>query len=68
MPYPEAVAARAAQLAPARVALSVLAFPFWLLGLLVGIVWVVVAWTVAAVQVGVADARGLSRGVNDGAG
>jgi len=51
------VAERAATVKPARVALSVLASPFYVLGLLVGVAWLLFAWAYAAVLVGVADAR-----------
>lgn len=67
MSYPDTVAARAAELRPARLLLSVLAAPFWLLGMVAGVVWLVVAWAVAAVQVGFADARGGRGDVTDGA-
>ena len=67
MSYVSSVAAKAAELRPAQVVLSVLAAPFWLLGFLVGLVWVVVAWSVAAAQVGLGDARGDRREVTDGA-
>ena len=51
------VAAAAQNVKPLRLVLSVLAFPFYLLGLLAGFVVVVVMWIVAAAQVGFSDAR-----------
>jgi hypothetical protein len=51
------VAEKAATLRPLRVLLSVLAAPFYGFGWLVGVLWVAVAWAVAAVVIGVNDAR-----------
>lgn len=51
------VAAAAQTVKPLRLVLSVLAFPFYLLGLLAGLVVVTVMWIVAAAQVGFADVR-----------
>lgn len=51
------VAAAAQNVKPLRLVLSVLAFPFYLLGLLAGFVVVVVMWIVAAAQVGFSDVR-----------
>ena len=51
------VAAAAQNVKLLRLVLSVLAFPFYLLGLLAGFVVVVVMWIVAAAQVGFSDAR-----------
>lgn len=51
------VAAAAQNVKPLRLFLSVLAFPFYLLGLLAGFVVVVAMWIVAAAQVGFTDAR-----------
>ena len=52
------VAAAAAELKPLRVLLTVIAFPFWVLGLAVGLAWVAVTWCYGAIKVGVADAKG----------
>jgi type III secretory pathway component EscT len=57
MTFPDRVAARASEIRPARAVLSVLAFPFYLLGLFIGLALAVVLWAVAAVQVGIADVR-----------
>lgn len=51
------VAEQAAALQPLRVLLTILAAPFYVLGLAVGFVWLALAWAYAAVLVGVADAR-----------
>ena len=51
------VADAAQNVKPLRLLLSVLAFPFYLLGLLAGLVVVVAMWIVAATQVGFADVR-----------
>lgn len=55
--FSERVAERASQVRLVRVVLSVLAFPFYLLGGLVGLVWVALVWCWAAVAVGFDDAR-----------
>jgi hypothetical protein len=55
--YPERVAAKAVEVKLARVLLSVLAAPFYVLGWVVALLVVVVMWCVAAVQVGFADGR-----------
>lgn len=66
MNYPTRVAAKANELRPARIALSVVSFPFYVLGLLVGLGIVLVGWVVAAVAVGIADVKARSRvEVND---
>lgn len=61
--FPTRVAARAADIQPVRVLLSVLAAPFYLLGLFVGVLIVAFAWCWAAVAVGIGDvkARGRAR-------
>lgn len=51
------VATAAQTVKPLRLALSVLAFPFYLLGAVAGLVAVVVVWVIAAVQVGYVDVR-----------
>lgn len=51
------IATKAAEVRPLRALLSVLASPFYLLGVLAGVLLVVGAWCYAAVLVGVADAR-----------
>ena len=57
MTFPTRVAAKASELNAARSLLTVLAAPFYLLGLLAGIVIVAVAWCWAAVALGVADVK-----------
>lgn len=51
------IATKAAEVRPLRVLLSVLAAPFYVLGVVAGLLLVVGAWCYAAVLVGVADAR-----------
>lgn len=58
--FPDRVAQRAVQVNVVKVLLSILAFPFWLIGALVGIVFLAVAWLWAACVIGFADARSLS--------
>lgn len=58
------VAAAAQNVKPLRLLLAVVAFPFYLLGLLGGLVVVALTWIAAAVQVGFADVR--RRGDGDG--
>ena len=60
--FPERVAARATTLQPARIALTVLAAPFYLVGLVAGLIWVMIVWIASAVAVGVDDVRSRSRG------
>jgi hypothetical protein len=55
--FVERAAAQAADIKLARVVLTVLAAPFYLLGLLAGVVVVVVVVAVGAVKLGVADVR-----------
>lgn len=55
--YPTRVAAAAADMHAVRGLLTILALPFYLLGLIIGIVVVSVTWAVAAVKVGVTDIK-----------
>ena len=59
------IAAAALTMKPLRLLLSILAFPFYALGWLVGLLLVAATWVVAAVQVGVSDARGRRPGGSD---
>lgn len=51
------IALKASEVRPLRLFLSVLAAPFYALGLLVGFVLVATSWCYAAAAVGVADAK-----------
>lgn len=53
--YVERVADRAASIQASRLLLSLLALPFYLLGLLVGLLVVAFRWAYAAVLVGISD-------------
>ena len=55
--YPNRVAARAAQIRPLSVLLSVLVFPFYVIGFVVGVVWLLISWAFAAVLVGMSAAK-----------
>jgi hypothetical protein len=55
--YSARVAARAASIRPLRAMLTVLAVPFYVLGLLAGLVFVAVLWALGAVKLGLVDAR-----------
>lgn len=69
--FPERVALKASDVAVAKVLLTLLAVPFYLLGFAVGAVWVAVRWIFAAVVVGFGDvhARGVhAQAVTDDAG
>ncbi|MEM9516031.1 MAG: hypothetical protein AAGA42_14360 [Actinomycetota bacterium] len=55
--FPERVAQRATEVQVARLLLSLLAVPFYVLGFVVGVVWLAIRWIYAAVVVGFADAR-----------
>lgn len=60
------VATKAAEVKIARILLSIVAAPFWVLGYLVAFVVCVVLWCIAAAQVGYSDGR--RRKVSDVAG
>jgi hypothetical protein len=55
--FPERVAARAPSVNVIRLLLSVLAFPFYVLGVVVGLLFVSVQWAYSAVVVGFEDVR-----------
>lgn len=55
--FAERVAARAVEVDLGRLLLTLLAVPFWLIGVVIGVAWVALRWMVAAVAVGVADVR-----------
>ena len=50
--YVERVAARAEQIKFIQLVLTVLALPFFIVGVIVGVVWLAVRWCYAAVIVG----------------
>lgn len=50
--YVERVADRAAQVKVAQLLLTIIAIPFFLVGLVVGLLWLAVRWCYAAVLVG----------------
>lgn len=58
------VADRAQEIRFTRALLSILAAPFWVLGAIVGVIWVAVAWCAAAVVIGFADAGRVRRGTD----
>jgi hypothetical protein len=64
--FPERVAERAADIRVARILLTLLAVPFYVLGFIVGVVWVGLRWAFAAVAIGVTDVS--RRRVSDDAG
>jgi hypothetical protein len=55
MTYPDRVASRASELQLAKIVLGVIAAPFWLIGFVAGLLWLVLLWIIAAVQVGFTD-------------
>lgn len=59
--FPERVAARAQQVSVARLLLSLLALPFYVLGLVAGVLLVAGAWVVSAAALGVEDVRSRAR-------
>lgn len=67
MSYVERVADRAAEIQVARILLTLIALPFYVLGLVVGLLWLAVRWCFAAVLVGFEQAAKRD-GVNDAAG
>ena len=62
--YVDRVADRAADVQVVRLLLSLLALPFWLLGLLVGVLWLAIRWCYAAAIVGFGDVKRRSRNVS----
>lgn len=65
--FPERVALKAADVAVAKILLTILALPFYALGFVAGLVWVAVRWIFAAVVVGFGDVNP-RRAVTDDAG
>jgi hypothetical protein len=53
--FPERVALKAADVAVAKILLTILALPFYVLGFIAGVLWVAVRWIFAAVVVGFGD-------------
>jgi len=51
------VAAQALTVKPLKLLLTLLALPFYLLGWIVGLLWLVIVFAFGAVRVGFADAR-----------
>ena len=51
------IAAKAATTRPLRIVLSIIACPFYVLGLLLGVLIVAFSWCYVAVGVGIDDAR-----------
>lgn len=54
--FPERVATRAQSVNVVKLLLSVLTLPFYVLGLVVGVVWLVLSFAYAGVLVGFGDA------------
>lgn len=57
MPFVDRVAERALAVKPTRLLLSLLAFPFYLIGALLGLLLVVVLFAWGALQTGIDDVR-----------
>lgn len=55
--FPDRVAERAQTVNVVKLLLSVLAFPFYVLGAVAGLVFVVVSWSYSAMVVGFGDVR-----------
>ncbi len=55
--FVDRVAAQATTVAPMRLLVTVVTLPFYVLGWVLGILWVAVLFMVGAVRVGMADAR-----------
>lgn len=55
--FVERVAAEAVAVKPVRVVATVVAVPFWVLGVLAGLVWFAVVFAAGAVKVGFGDVR-----------
>lgn len=61
------IAVQAQQIRFARVALTVIAFPFYVLGFVAAVLWLAIAWCLSAVQVGFVDVKDRKTGRADGA-
>lgn len=69
MTFPTRVAVRASEIRLSRILLTILAVPFYVLGFVVGVLWVAVGWCIAAGAVAFSDVRDRSGGrVTDGPG
>ncbi|MFM1964889.1 MAG: hypothetical protein RL134_614 [Actinomycetota bacterium] len=55
--FVERVAEQATTVRPLKVLLTLLAVPFYVVGWVLGLLWVAVLFAVGAVKVGIADAR-----------
>jgi hypothetical protein len=55
--FVERVAAEAVAVKPMRVVATVVAVPFWVLGMVAGLVWFCCVFAAGAVKVGFADVR-----------
>lgn len=67
MNYPEKVAARAADIRAVSLLLSLLALPFFVIGFVVGILWLAIRWSYAALLIGFEQVA-TSAGTGDDAG
>jgi len=67
MGYVDQVSERAAEVRILRVLLSLIALPFFVLGMVVGVLWLAVRWSYAAVEVGFAQAAQSRQGGNNDA-
>lgn len=65
--FPKRVATKASDIAVAKVLLTILALPFYVLGFVAGVVWVAVRWIFAAIVVGFGDVHA-RQAVTDDAG
>ena len=55
--FVECVAEQATTVRPVKLLLTLIALPFYVLGWLLGLLWVAVLFAVGAVKLGIADAR-----------
>lgn len=55
--YPARVAAKASTIKAAPLVLSVLVAPFYVIGFVVGVLWLMVTWVFAAVVLGMSAAK-----------
>lgn len=62
--FADRVAARAVDVRIVKLLLSLIALPFWLLGMVAAVVWLAVRWCYAAVIVGFTDVT--NRGADAG--
>lgn len=55
--FPERVASHAQQVNVVKLLLSLVAFPFYVVGFVAGVVWLLVSWSISATVIGFGDVK-----------